>query len=175
MNLNKVQEQERAACIDKLNTIVDNFTLSEQIEDEILKAGTETAKSKRVDPDWNNLAFKHMYMNKLVSIYQNIDPNSRIKNPDLIVKVLAGEITPANLARASPQVLHPNNWTRLMEERSAETEYLYTRKSEETSTLFQCYKCKKSRTSYRQVQTRSSDEPMTTFITCLECGQRWKQ
>ena len=25
-----------------------------------------------------------------------------------------------------------------------------------------------------QAQTRSADEPMTTFALCLECGNRWK-
>ena len=25
-----------------------------------------------------------------------------------------------------------------------------------------------------QVQTRSADEPMTTFVYCNECGHRWK-
>jgi transcription elongation factor S-II len=24
------------------------------------------------------------------------------------------------------------------------------------------------------MQTRSADEPMTTFVTCLECDKRWK-
>ena len=27
---------------------------------------------------------------------------------------------------------------------------------------------------YIQLQTRSADEPMTTFVLCLECGNRWK-
>ena len=26
----------------------------------------------------------------------------------------------------------------------------------------------------QQLQTRSADEPMTTFVLCLECGNRWK-
>ena len=26
----------------------------------------------------------------------------------------------------------------------------------------------------QQVQTRSADEPMTTFVLCNECGNRWK-
>ncbi|XP_006871927.1 PREDICTED: transcription elongation factor A protein 1 [Chrysochloris asiatica] len=27
----------------------------------------------------------------------------------------------------------------------------------------------------RKVQTRSADEPMTTFVVCNECGNRWKE
>lgn len=42
------------------------------------------------------------------------------------------------------------------------------------SGLFTCGKCKGTQTTYFQMQTRSSDEPMTTFATCLTCGNRWK-
>nr|CAI9713143.1 unnamed protein product [Rangifer tarandus platyrhynchus] len=40
--------------------------------------------------------------------------------------------------------------------------------------LFTCGKCRKKNCTYTQVQTRSSDEPMTTFVVCNECGNRWK-
>ncbi|MGH0158953.1 UNVERIFIED_CONTAM: hypothetical protein FKN15_062377 [Acipenser sinensis] len=40
--------------------------------------------------------------------------------------------------------------------------------------LFQCGKCNKKNCTYTQVQTRSADEPMTTFVLCNECGNRWK-
>ena len=40
--------------------------------------------------------------------------------------------------------------------------------------MFQCGKCKKKKTTYYQLQTRSADEPMTTFVTCHNCGNRWK-
>lgn len=40
--------------------------------------------------------------------------------------------------------------------------------------MFQCNNCKKRRCKYFQMQTRSSDEPMTTFVSCLNCGKRWK-
>ena len=43
------------------------------------------------------------------------------------------------------------------------------------STLYKCSKCGKNDTSYTQAQTRSADEPMTTFISCNNCGKRWKQ
>ena len=40
--------------------------------------------------------------------------------------------------------------------------------------IFQCRKCKSKKTTYYSLQTRSADEPMTNFITCLGCGNRWK-
>jgi DNA-directed RNA polymerase subunit M/transcription elongation factor TFIIS len=39
---------------------------------------------------------------------------------------------------------------------------------------FKCSKCKSQKTTYYQMQTRSADEPMTTFVTCLNCSKRWK-
>ena len=40
---------------------------------------------------------------------------------------------------------------------------------------FFCGKCKKNICSYYEQQTRSADEPMTTFVTCLNCGKKWKE
>lgn len=42
------------------------------------------------------------------------------------------------------------------------------------STTMQCGKCKQERVAYTQAQTRSADEPMTTFCECTVCGNRWK-
>lgn len=39
---------------------------------------------------------------------------------------------------------------------------------------FTCRKCKGTKTSHYALQTRSSDEPMTIFVTCLTCGARWR-
>ncbi|VDP16863.1 unnamed protein product [Schistosoma margrebowiei] len=40
--------------------------------------------------------------------------------------------------------------------------------------LLRCGKCKQTKCTYNQVQTRSADEPMTTFVYCNNCGHRWK-
>ena len=45
---------------------------------------------------------------------------------------------------------------------------------EHPTDMFKCGKCKMRKTTYYQLQTRSADEPMTTFVKCLECGNRWK-
>lgn len=40
--------------------------------------------------------------------------------------------------------------------------------------MFQCQRCKKRKCTYTQLQTRSCDEPMTTFVHCTNCGNRWR-
>jgi len=47
-------------------------------------------------------------------------------------------------------------------------------KDEDYDGQFMCGKCKSKKTDYYQMQTRSADEPMTTYVTCKNCGNRWK-
>lgn len=46
---------------------------------------------------------------------------------------------------------------------------------QQTSTL--CPKCSNDKAYFMQLQTRSADEPMTTFYKCasLKCKYRWKE
>ena len=53
-------------------------------------------------------------------------------------------------------------------------EYLIRKAEEGVSGFFTCNKCKSNKTTYYQLQTRSADEPMTTYVSCLNCGKRWK-
>ena len=39
---------------------------------------------------------------------------------------------------------------------------------------FTCRKCGQNKTTHYALQTRSADEPMTVFVTCLTCSNRWK-
>ncbi|KAL8864812.1 MAG: hypothetical protein Q9198_009628 [Flavoplaca austrocitrina] len=43
------------------------------------------------------------------------------------------------------------------------------------SNAFTCGKCGLKKVAYSQAQTRSADEPMTTFCECQNCGNRWKR
>ncbi|KNC46881.1 transcription elongation factor S-II [Thecamonas trahens ATCC 50062] len=40
--------------------------------------------------------------------------------------------------------------------------------------MFKCGKCKERKCTYYQLQTRSADEPMTVFVTCTNCGNKWR-
>lgn len=39
----------------------------------------------------------------------------------------------------------------------------------------QCRACRGWKTTFYQMQTRSADEPMTVFVTCLQCGSRHRE
>lgn len=40
--------------------------------------------------------------------------------------------------------------------------------------IFFCTRCKQRKCTYRQLQTRSADEPMTTYVHCVVCKNNWK-
>ena len=47
-------------------------------------------------------------------------------------------------------------------------------KDQDYEGAFKCRKCGSKKTDYYQLQTRSADEPMTTYVTCNNCGLKWK-
>ena len=70
--------------------------------------------------------------------------------------------------------LSPEQWADLKNEKQMRLENKYLPKIEASTDNFTCSKCKSNKCTYYQLQTRSADEPMTTFVTCITCGNRWK-
>jgi len=52
-------------------------------------------------------------------------------------------------------------------------EYMNNEKKNQDG-FFKCGRCKSMKTTYYQMQTRSADEPMTVFVSCLNCERNWK-
>ena len=50
----------------------------------------------------------------------------------------------------------------------------FKREIQQQDGFFKCGRCKSMKTTYFQMQTRSADEPMTVFVSCLSCGRNWK-
>jgi transcription elongation factor S-II len=61
-----------------------------------------------------------------------------------------------------------------LKKKELEMETARLKQDEDYTGMFQCGKCKSKKTTYYQMQTRSADEPMTTYVTCLGCNNRWK-
>ena len=70
--------------------------------------------------------------------------------------------------------MFPEHWKDIYDEKEKRDKFLYEVNKDMATDIFKCGRCKKSECSYYQLQTRSADEPMTTFVTCLNCGKRWK-
>ncbi|NWV49823.1 TCEA3 protein, partial [Daphoenositta chrysoptera] len=113
------------------------------------------------------------YRNRVRSRISNLkDP----KNPGLRRNVLCGAIDPGLIARMTAEEMASDELKKLRNAMTQEAirEHQMAKTGGTVTDLFQCGKCKKKNCTYNQVQTRSADEPMTTFVLCNECGNRWK-
>ncbi|XP_074832348.1 transcription elongation factor A protein 3 isoform X2 [Carettochelys insculpta] len=113
------------------------------------------------------------YRNRVRSRISNLkDP----KNPNLRRNVLNGAISASLIARMTAEEMASDELKELRNAMTLEAirEHQMAKTGGTTTDLFQCAKCKKKNCTYNQVQTRSADEPMTTFVLCNECGNRWK-
>ena len=108
-------------------------------------------------------------------MYSNLKPDSYIENKRLIERLRDKEFKANELASMKPQYTFPENWKELLDKKNRGDKVLYEVSKETVSSMFTCGRCKKKECTYYQLQTRSADEPMTTFVTCLNCGKRWKQ
>ncbi|XP_061249608.1 transcription elongation factor A protein 3 isoform X1 [Bos javanicus] len=113
------------------------------------------------------------YRNRVRSRISNLkDP----RNPGLRRNVLSGAISTGLIAKMTAEEMASDELRELRNAMTQEAirEHQMAKTGGTTTDLFQCSKCKKKNCTYNQVQTRSADEPMTTFVLCNECGNRWK-
>lgn len=118
-------------------------------------------------PSWENRLFRQRYKQRLLSIVFNLK-----KNPDM-----ARRIKGQDLENLTPGQMWPDGplgvTERKLKERETAIELAKAKMDAEYEGILKCPKCKSNKTSYFQMQTRSADEPMTTYAECL-CGNKWK-
>jgi DNA-directed RNA polymerase subunit M/transcription elongation factor TFIIS len=70
----------------------------------------------------------------------------------------------------TPQERCPKLWDAVIKK----TEFIEEKKNNiYTTDIYECYKCHKRRCTIEIIQTRSADEPATTFVNCVVCGNHW--
>lgn len=123
------------------------------IEKSILNFTIDYCKDNDIEQNWENNLFSHVYKQKYISVMKLLENNS------IIDKLHSKELHTRDLAFLSHNELFPEN---------------DVQDEEISDGLFECRKCGSKKTTYYSLQTRSADEPMTNFITCVQCGNRWK-
>lgn len=119
---------------------------------------------KDVDEKWLEVT----YNTKLSELCYNLDQK---KSPLLLVNILLNKITISGLPFAGPDILNPVLWDPIIKKQ----EYINFKKNNlATTDAYKCKRCGKRKCSSRQVQVRAADEPMTIFVVCQHCNNKFR-
>jgi DNA-directed RNA polymerase subunit M/transcription elongation factor TFIIS len=133
---------------------------SDDIEIAILNRCIRDAQNWIVDIDWEAPAFLEMYRSRAVSLYPH--------------RHLVETMGITEFVNSTPVDHSPSRWKPILMAAMEKDKAKYDRKATANIEIF-CRSCKKkTKCSYYLMQTRSADEPMTMFVTCLECDSKWK-
>ena len=171
---NNYHDKFRQSSVDFLNKEIKDINICRKIEKSIYNYCIRIARDGNIKRKWDNIIFKNLYISKLRSIYSNVS-DCYIQNKTFKMKLISNELNPENIADLSPYDIFPENWKDLIDEKMRRDKLKYELKPEAMTDVFKCRKCNSRSCSYYEVQTRSADEPMTQFINCLDCGNRWRQ
>tara|TARA_B100000282_G_C31688517_1_gene470298 strand:+ start:611 stop:1120 length:510 start_codon:yes stop_codon:yes gene_type:complete len=158
----------RKNIINKLNGLIKKEKICINIEKGIYNYSIKEATIRTVVKKWENPYFVQLYVDRLRSVYLNLYRLDSLREQVISKKIKAHEI-----AFMTHQEMDNDKWAKLIEEKRQREKSRFDGPKATTSS-FTCYKCKGNNCTHYQLQTRSADEPMTTFVTCLTCAYRWK-
>ena len=153
----------------QFNTIINDINISRNVEKSVFNYTVMICKNKFILCKWNNQSFVQIYIDRFKSIYKNIKSNQ-----SLLEKIKTNKISYDKIKNISHLEMKPEKWGAKIKAKIKRDKNMTTVDLSSASDEFMCYKCKARKCTYYQLQTRSSDEPMTTFVSCLNCGNRWK-
>ena len=172
--MNSNNDKIRDNCVHKLKSVIDDEKLSRNIEKSIFNFVIDYSREHNINCRWDNKIFYNLYFSKIRSIYINLNKESYINNNYLFDKIKNNDIKAEDISKLSVYEIHPDNWKDIIDEKIKRDKMKYEFKPEAMTERYKCRKCGGRKCSYYEMQTRSADEPMTQFFTCLDCKNRWK-
>jgi transcription elongation factor S-II len=144
--------------------------LSTNIEIAVYNHTLRTATDTKVATSWTNQAFVLLYNSYMRSVVSNMTRD------DMIHVFIDSSFDASVLETESIAQFNKDKWEPIVQQTTMMADGMYETNAEASSDDFVCRKpkCRSKKCSYYQMQTRSADEPMTTYVTCLDCGSRYK-
>lgn len=152
-----------------------NYSIKYKSENKTSNLVSNSNKKNDTNQPLNNTwnLIKNYYQSRAVRIYSNLNPESYLQNKNLARRLFNREFTEFELVEFDAADIFPERYAQIIAEYNALQPKEIKEDDNEENGLFRCGKCKTYRTSYYQMQTRSADEPLTTFVSC-KCGNKWK-
>jgi transcription elongation factor S-II len=145
------------------------------LESCIYNGAIHESKQRNIIRVWNYPLFVHMYKMRARKIMSNFDATSYVKNTDLFDLFQQGSIDFKGLAAMNTYEMFPSRWRDQFEKQQIREKKQLEGNRDMATDQFLCTRCHKRQCTYYELQTRSADEPMTIFITCVNCGKKWRQ
>jgi len=167
----------RLLCISNLNFLEDKFSKDDirLLEKGIFEAAFNFALKNHVARSWKSAIFIEIYREIVRSVFSNIHPDSPVKNRRLLTRVIDGEFPLYTIPSMTSYEMFPEKWFELRDKQLQREQKILEGNKSRATDQFKCRRCLKRECTYYELQTRSADEPMTIFITCLNCGKEWRQ
>ena len=169
MSSRKIENPElfRSNIRKKIDEKLNNERNSSNLEKGIFNYALKEADQRKIVKKWDNKYFVQIYIDRLRTIYMNL-------NDTIIEQVTSGAIKPHVVAFMTHQELNPDKWSALIDSKSKRDANKFEAKIEASTDTFTCRKCRSNKCTFYQQQVRSADESMTTYVSCISCGNRWK-
>ena len=147
---------------------IEDDTIAVNLEKGVFNYALQEAGRKKIVKKWENPQFVIIYVDRLRSVYMNL------KNETFLKRVQLGEIDSKKVGSMTHQDYHPEKWRLMIEKKMKRDASKYSDNIQATTNMYTCRKCKSTRCTHYEMQTRSADEPATIFVTCLDCGKHWR-
>ena len=169
MSSRKIENPElfRSNIRKKIDEKLQNEKNSSNLEKGIFNYTLKEADQHKIIKKWDNKYFIQIYLDRLRTVYTNLNDN-------IVDQITSGAIKPHIVAFMTHQELNPDKWAALIDAKSKRDANKFETNIAAATDTFTCRKCKGNQCTYYQMQTRSADEPMTVYISCCNCGNRWK-
>ena len=169
MSLRKIDTVDtfRTYVRQKLDAILHNEKNSSNLEKGVFNYALKEAEYRKVVKKWDNKFFVQIYLDRLRSIFTNL-------KGEVLQQINDGTMKPHVVAFMTHQELSPDKWETMIKAKIIRDKNKFETTIAASTDTFTCRKCKGNQCTHYCQQLRSADEPMTIFVQCITCGNRWK-